>query len=138
MVLDIRILGKDVIMIGSEDSRYGLYIMGEIPSLILMRLAGVLGWDHSRMIENRVHHEGFLLPIFLCAGLSDACRLGEVVDKLMDITAHLSRFYNPSKILELTLSSTYGCMPGIRSLGSGTGKAGVTKLEEGKSACCRR
>ena len=81
-------------MIRSEDSRYGLYILGEIPSLTLMRLAGVLGWDHSRMIQNRVHHEGFLLPILLCAGLGDGRRLGEVLVKLMAITAHLSRFYN--------------------------------------------
>jgi hypothetical protein len=102
LVLGIRVLSQDVIMIGSEDPRYGLYIMNEIPSLTLVRLAGVLRCDHSRMIENRVHHEGFLLPILLCAGLGDSCRLGEVLVKLMGITAHLSRFYNPSKILVLT------------------------------------
>jgi hypothetical protein len=39
LVLGIRVLGQDVIMIGSEHPRYGLYIMGEIPSLTLMRLA---------------------------------------------------------------------------------------------------
>ena len=48
--LGIRILGQDVIMIESEDQIYGLYIMGENPSLTLMRLALVLGCDHSRMI----------------------------------------------------------------------------------------
>jgi hypothetical protein len=90
------------------------------------------------MIENRVHHESFLLPILLSTGLGDGRRLGEVLVKLMAITAHLSRFYNPSKILVLTLSSTYGYMPGVRSLGSGTGEAGLTKLEEGIGAYCRR
>jgi hypothetical protein len=72
--------------------------MGEIPLLTLMRLTGVLGCDHSRMIENRLHCEGILLPILLCTGLSDGCRLGEVLVKLMAITAHLSRFYNQNTL----------------------------------------
>ena len=47
----------------------------------------------------RLHCEDcFLLSVLLCAGLSDGCRLRQVLVKLMGITAHLSRFYDQNSL----------------------------------------